>query len=308
MPTDPMIADLVEVAQQEFRAGRHEVAAALAALIDEYAPDEMDHALTDCEAAELNYRAALIFDHNHYSAHLGLALLRLPGPDYLVWLERLYGLLAPKAVVEIGVRDGESLALVPAPSMAIGVDPSPKVKVALRAETHIFPETSDDFFAASRIDKLLSDRPLSFGFIDGLHLFEQALRDFINLEAHCGPEAVILFHDTIPLDEPTQRRTCETSFYTGDVWKTILCLKHYRPDLDIFTIATPPTGLTVVTNLDPKSRVLTYRYEEAVARFIETSYSAFECVMDAALNVVPNDWDTVKSRLRQRLILKRDEC
>src|SRR5450631_1084438 len=44
-----------------------------------------------------------------------------------------------------------------------------------------------------------------------------------------------------------QTRARDTDFHTGDVWKTVLCLKHYRPDLDVFTIATPPTGLTVVT-------------------------------------------------------------
>ncbi|PYI78804.1 MAG: class I SAM-dependent methyltransferase, partial [Verrucomicrobia bacterium] len=126
----------------------------------------------------------------------------------------------------------------------------------MTAETHIFPETSDAFFARHGPDALLAGRPLGIGFIDGLHLYEQALKDFINLERYCGPRSVILFHDTIPLDETTQSRARDTQFHTGDVWKTVLCLKHYRPDLDIFTIPTSWTGLTVVTGLDPASRVL----------------------------------------------------
>jgi hypothetical protein len=93
---------------------------------------------------------------------------------------------------------------------------------------------------------------------------------------------------TVPLDEATQSRSCDTQFHTGDVWKTVLCLKHYRPDLDIFTIATPWTGLTVVTGLDPASRVLSERYEQAVARFVVTPFSAIEGRLNDALNVVPN--------------------
>jgi hypothetical protein len=109
---------------------------------------------------------------------------------------------------------------------------------------------------------------------------------------------MILLHDTVPLDELTQRRTPEVHFSTGDVWKTILCLKHYRPDLDIFTIATQPTGLTVVTKLDPFSTVLTDAYDEAVLRFIDTPFATIEDRIATELNIVPNDWETVESRLK----------
>jgi hypothetical protein len=141
------------------------------------------------------------------------------------------------------------------------------------------------------------------GFIDGLHLFEQALRDFINLESYCGPKSVIMLHDTVPLDEPTQRRTCETAFHTGDVWKVVLCLKEFRPDLDIFTIAAPWTGLTVVTGLDPSSRILKENYEKAVAKFIDLPFATIEGRMEESLNMVPNDWNLVEARLKARGVL-----
>ena len=334
---DKTIAELVDLAQTEFRHGRFEAACAVARLIHQHAPDEPEpqrllslvsawlppgelppepqradyhlalgeacRLLGENETAALNYREALTFGPNLVQAHLGLAALRMPGDDYLVWLERLYHSLAPETVIEIGVLQGASLAQLQPPTVAIGIDPMPTVIFPLKTETHIFAETSDEFFAQRRHERLLAGHPLSIGFIDGLHLYEQALRDFMYLEACCGPRSVILFHDTVPLDEPTQSRTPNTQFHTGDVWKTILCLKYYRPDLDIFTIATPPTGLTVVTRLDPKSRVLTNRFEEALGRFGEISFSSVEGVLETMLNVVPNDWSMVQSRLSKRGIL-----
>ena len=144
---------------------------------------------------------------------------------------------------------------------------------------------------------------MGVGFIDGLRLYEQALRDFIHLETYSGPQTVILLHDTIPLDEATQTRDCNTQFHTGDVWKVVLCLKHHRPDLDVFTIAAPWTGLTVVTGLDPTSRLLADRYDEVIARFIDTPFSEIEHRLADALNIVPNDWDIVKWRLKGGKIL-----
>ncbi len=332
-PADPTIAGLIGLAENEFRQGHLEASCAVARLIRKRVPDdivpqrmlslvtfsltpegpaprerpcyhlalaEAHSMLGENEAAASNYRAALTFNRDLRQAHLGLAALRMPGDDYLVWLDRLYRSLAPETVIEIGVYLGASLALLRPPTVAIGIDPNPTVLTPLKTETHIFAETSDEFFARRRPEHLLGGRPLSVGFIDGLHLYEQALKDFIHLEACCGPRSVLLFHDTVPLDESTQSRIRETEFHTGDVWKVVLCLKHYRPELNIFTVATPPTGLTIVIGLDPASRILTDKYDDAVARFRDTSFSVIESRLETALNVVPNDWNIVQFRLKAR--------
>jgi hypothetical protein len=258
------------------------------------------HLLGENEAAASNFRAALTFIPDLPEAHSGLAAINMPGISYLDWLEKLYDYLKPRNVIEIGVSQSASLARVPAPAIAIGVDPVPSVIYPLQTEAHIFAETSDDFFAHRNVPELLRGEPLSIGFIDGSHLFEQALRDFMHLEKYCGPNSVIMFHDTVPLDEVTQRRTPETHFSTGDVWKTILCLKQYRPDLDIFTIATAPTGLTIVTGLDHSSTLLSEIYDEALADLLNLSFCAVEHKLSSDLNLVPNDWNTVVTRLKAR--------
>ncbi len=331
-PADPTIAALVDLAQQEFRCGRHDATINIARLIRSRAPDEPEpqrllslsatglgqqplgaehffalgeaHRLLGMnESAASNYRQALTLNRDFVQAYIGLATLRMPGDYYHAWPDRFHSLLAPEVIIEIGVSDGATLARVRPPTLAIGIDPEAILGFPLKAETHIFPETSDAFFDRRGPEALLGGRPLGVGFIDGLHLYEQELRDFSHLEAYCGPRSLILLHDTVPLDEATQSRSRNTQFHTGDVWKIVLCLKHYRPDLDIFTIATPPTGLTVVAGLDPNSRTLTDRYEEAVARFIDTPFSAIEGSLETALNVVPNDWSIVQSRLKERGIL-----
>jgi hypothetical protein len=222
---------------------------------------------------------------------------------YRDWIGRLYAALMPSTVIEVGVFEGETLARVPPPGIAIGIDPKPNIRCPFLAETHIFTETSDAFFARQGPAPLLGNKPLGAAFIDGLHLYEQALRDFINLEAYCGPKSLILVHDTVPLDEQTQLRTAETSFNSGDVWKLVLCLKELRPDLDIFTIATAWTGLTVISGLEPSSSVLKENYDSAVTKFIDLPFATIEGRMEESLNMVPNDWNLVEARLKARGVL-----
>ena len=336
-PADPAVAALLDLAEAEFRAHRFEAAAAVARLARGRAPDEpavqrlLAHAgawlrgkipaddqrvnfhlarakahllLEDAAAAESEYQTALTFDEDLAEAHVGLSRLRMPGEDYLVWLERFQAILVPETYLEIGVARGQSISYARPPTRAIGVDPQPSINVPFKTETHIFCDTSDDFFAQRKLAPILEGRPLGLAFIDGLHAFEQSLKDFINVESYCGPGSIVLFHDTVPLDEPTQRANRQRKFYTGDVWKTVLCLKHYRPDLDIFTIATPWSGLTVVTGLDATSNVLRSRHDEAVKRFDCIPFSDIEKNMTVALDIVPNDWSIVSRRLAARGILR----
>ena len=273
MPVDPTVAALVGLAENEFRARRLEAAAAVARIARARAPDEpapqhlLVHAgaslrselppddrrahfhlararayrlIGDNAAAAAEFHAVLGFDPDEVQAHVGLAELKLPGDGYLAWLTRLHLALVPETYLEIGTARGQSLAHAQPPTRAIAVDPSPMPNIELKTETHIFCETSDAFFAKRRLNSLLVGRPLGMAFIDGLHTFQQSLKDFINIEAFCGPRSVVLFHDTIPLDEVTQRPKRERKFYTGDVWKTVVCLKRRRPDLDVFTVRILP--------------------------------------------------------------------
>jgi hypothetical protein len=124
-------------------------------------------------------------------------------------------------------------------------------------------------------------------------LFEFVLRDFMNIERCCTYSSTILVHDSYPIDERTAHRSQVTSFWSGDVWKLILCLKRYRPDLNICTVATPPTGLTIIRGLNPSSEVLKCKMVEICEEFISLPFSALEGNKRDQLNIVENDWDVV---------------
>src|SRR5207249_2239032 len=102
----------------------------------------------------------------------------------------------------------------------------------IEREGHFYRLTSDEFFARHDLGEILG-RPVDFAFIDGWHLFEFALRDFMNLERFCTDRPLIALHDCLPRPREiaAREKTPQGIAWAGDVWKLILCLADFRPDL-----------------------------------------------------------------------------
>jgi hypothetical protein len=219
-------------------------------------------------------------------------------PDtYLELLERIHAHLRPATYVEIGVHEGDSLVLASQETRAVGIDPAPSVTRPVASTTTVVPRTSDEVLAGNELSRLLDGRPVELAFIDGMHLFEWALRDFIQLERHCTPASTILVHDCYPLDEVTAARDRTTVFWSGDVWKLVLCLRDNRPDLRIAVADVEPTGLAVVRGLDPWSTVLADRYDELCARYVAMGYDAIADDKERQLRLVSGEWPVVRKLL-----------
>jgi hypothetical protein len=240
---------------------------------------------------------ALAADPDCAPAHDMLAAIALPGEDYLALLRRIHAHLMPRTYVEIGIYRGASLALADATTRVVGIDPDPQLEAPPAANHRVFRETSDAFFAAHDLHAVLDGLPVELAFIDGMHRFEFALRDFANLERFCTPEATILVHDCYPLDAATAAREHRTTFWSGDLWRAVLALKKHRPDLAIHTIGAPPTGLGVIRNLDPSSRILAANLREICAEFLAVGFDAIAGAKAESLNLFPNDWEKVKALL-----------
>jgi Methyltransferase domain len=182
---------------------------------------------------------------------------------YLDFLRELHAVLQPPAYLEIGVDHGASLALAGGP--AIGVDPAPRVAAPLGAGAVIYAETSDAFFARAAPLAHFGGRAPALALIDGMHLAEFALRDFVNTERLMDPRGVIVFDDIYPRERAWANREHPGHFWTGDVYKLVALLARERPDLTLLQIDTDPGGLLLVLGLDPASTALAERYDALAA-------------------------------------------
>ncbi|WP_314139497.1 class I SAM-dependent methyltransferase [uncultured Plantibacter sp.] len=179
-------------------------------------------------------------------------------------ISRLHELLQPRTYLEIGVNDGLSIALSRA--VTIGVDPDFAVRSEVQCDLQLVRATSDDFFARQHPMGHLGGVPLDFAFIDGMHLAEFAYRDFMNLEQYMAPTGVIVLDDMLPRSSDEAARNRFTRFWAGDVFKFVEVLTELRPDLVVVRVNTAPTGVVLVTGLDPESRVLAEAYDSVLDR------------------------------------------
>jgi len=201
----------------------------------------------------------------------------LEGQFYLEILRDVHDKLCPERYLEIGVHTGQSLFLSTA--RTIGIDPnfhfqggSLEQWVAKIGELHLYRQTSDEFFSAHDPSKILGG-PLGFAFLDGLHHCEVLLRDFANVERFCDEQSVVALHDCLPVEPGIAARVFDPdiikveahkTWWAGDVWKTALILKRFRPDLAMVALDAAPTGLILIANLDASNRLISSEYDRFV--------------------------------------------
>jgi predicted O-methyltransferase YrrM len=308
-PGQPGAALQLTQAAALFGLGRHAAAIALVDEVLQRTPEHLpalfyraqmaQHAADAALAAQLLLRVLARFP-DFPGAQGALASVRLPGPPYRDVLRRLHELLTPRSYLEIGVETGATLSLAHQAERVIGIDPDrAKLQSALvPPNARVFHETSDAFFAKHAPGQLLGEARLDLAFIDGMHWFEYALRDFINVEAWSRPDGTIVLHDCLPVFPLTASRERRTKFWVGDVWKVVSILRELRPELRVKLIATAPSGLCVVRGLDPKSRVLSEALDDVTARYRDLPYPAAALQVPDGFELVPPSDAGLREALR----------
>ena len=160
-------------------------------------------------------------------------------------INRIASALNAKRYLEIGIENGTTFFDIDIESK-IGVDPNLLFDPASTqsSDTHLFKIPSDDFFI-----QYASSNPFDIVFIDGLHTFEQALRDLLNSLACSHGRSVIILDDVWPSDVYSALRNPVDALafrhkaggsdlaWHGDVYKVLFFISEMMPRLSYRTIA-----------------------------------------------------------------------
>jgi len=168
-------------------------------------------------------------------------------------LNALGRLNSARRYLEIGVHKAKTLRNVQV-EFKTAVDPvfAFERSELARHNVEYHEVTSDDFFAQASPNL----QPFDVVYLDGLHVYEQTLRDLTNALRFSHARTLILIDDTLPVSFlAAERDQSRVRFarefvphvdkqWMGDVFKIIPFLHDYMPDLNWFTF--PGHGQTVV--------------------------------------------------------------
>lgn len=199
------------------------------------------------------------------------------------FLAQLHELLRPATYLEVGVQTGVSLALAVHSELAIGIDPQPMV--AATGNQKIYPVRSNDFFNDPDVMEMMNREVIDMAFIDGSHLFEDAMWDFAHVEKYCHPGSVVVFDDILPYNEAIANREQPPGDWTGDVWKCTHALIKHRPDLTVLEVNTLYTGSLLVYGFGNGS-FFRSEVEDIIAEYINIT-GVPQAVLDRTYAVTP---------------------
>ena len=180
----------------------------------------------------------------------GLVMLAdaMPGVNRIRSVQKALAMRSNPVYLEIGVSRGQAFQRIRA-DVKFAVDPAFRLTERTREladakgrVVQYFETTSDAFFETEKT--LLAQHPVDVALIDGLHTYEQVVRDVENTVRHLKDDGVVFLHDCNPPFELAGRRAdswdefmaqqsgpLKIGIWNGDVWKAIVELRSTRPDL-----------------------------------------------------------------------------
>jgi SAM-dependent methyltransferase len=206
-------------------------------------------------------------------------------------IQRLINRFGYKNYLEIGVERGINFFQIEA-EFKIAVDPAFIIPGGYQdTEKEKFHQmTSDEFFANP--PKEILEKGLDIVFVDGLHTYEQSLRDVENALRYLSNNGIIVIHDCLPnspvnamptYEEAKQHPDFEGN-WTGEVYKTIIHLRALRDDLFI-AVVNVDWGVGIVKKGNPEGMVFI-----KVDDIRRMSYDDFAKDKERLLNLKPKDW------------------
>ena len=161
--------------------------------------------------------------------------------------------------LEIGVKTGGNFSQIQAPRR-IGVDPVMGIELSgipkltryarrifnnpiylLNEDVALYQMTSDEYFSSKHVE------PICIAFIDGLHHFDQVIRDLLNVQKYLKPKGLVVLHDCLPQSSLNAERERSVKHWNGDVWKASYWLFQRNCAFDLYDF---DEGLCVVNNIE----------------------------------------------------------
>ena len=218
-------------------------------------------------------------------------------------IQKIINRINAQTYLEIGTSHGECFLKIIAPNK-IAVDPVTNINWLKRIfygarnisnlGSRYIQLTSDQFFIKEK--HFLEKHGLDVVFIDGLHTYEQSLKDVQNVLKYLNPRGVVVMHDCNPVDEYSAMPGYSldevrshnldnwVGEWCGDVWKTIANLRSTRSDLNIFVLDCD-FGLGIITQGEPKNNL-----DFSDSKLKKLMYSDLEQDREYILNIMPSDY------------------
>lgn len=202
--------------------------------------------------------------------------------------------------LEIGVAEGNTLTKVVAPRRT-GVDPAPRYyamdaeRLAAIQALELHESESDHFFAHNT-------RTFDLIFVDGLHIYEQAMKDILNALDVLNPGGFVLVHDLVPLEPEHAARNRTTELWNGDVWKVVFDLWRHHKDVGYF-VMDDDAGVGVLWKKREGAR-FTPGWHEYIRDF---GYEVMDKAGPQFLNKVAPDAELIRGLVRQVLAEKAQD-
>jgi hypothetical protein len=191
-------------------------------------------------------------------------------------VQRFLDLYRSPAYLEIGVFQGETFRRVQA-AHKVAVDPAfqfdPAAESAATGMAEYHQTTSDQYFG-----KIISnDLRFDVIYLDGLHTFEQTLRDLLNALAVLRPNGTIIIDDTIPnsyhaalsdwalFTKMLQRTGSDDHSWMGDVYRLVYFIQTFLQQYSYATVE-ENHGQTVLWRQPRPGEALEARNVEDIAR------------------------------------------
>lgn len=183
--------------------------------------------------------------------------------------------------LEIGVYRGESLVEIVA-DRRVGVDPKPLVPGdQVKPSDVIVATESDDFFENAEQYGVGPDS-CDAVLVDGLHEFEQALRDVLNAARVVKPDGVVVLDDCNPRTPFAAGDAYVRGGRNGDVWKVMDIIRRTQPQWRAITIDAD-NGIGLIWGFSAPVREIP---AEEVARTKALSYANLEADRGGILGLV----------------------